>query len=126
MSPTIPEGARVPQDHQSQIGSVKPTEHAVGWELLRPPIDLEFWEITEFLALSSEIKVRGDQVELNSSAIRTIGKIAKMMQTELAVQTAAFKAWLREGDFEEQATKLLPLIFEYAGALGEVESSASN
>lgn len=123
----IPEGARKPEDRKpSQAAALKPDAQPEGWDLLRPPIDLEFWEITDFLALVAEIKVRGDQVELNTSSMRTIGKIAKILQVEFAVSSATFKQWLKEGSFEDRATKLLPLIFAYASELGEAETSASN
>lgn len=125
--PDIPEGAKRPEDHKpSQASLVKPEEHPDGWDLLREPIDLEFWEVTDFMALAAEIKVRGEQVELNVSTLRTIGKIAKIMQTEFAKNSPNFKAWLKShGDFSATAEALLPLIFEYVNALGEANSSES-
>jgi hypothetical protein len=125
--PKIPEGATVPQDHKvSQAHLVKPEEHPDGWELLRPPIDLEFWEVTEFMALASEVKMRGEVIELNVSTLRTVGKLAKIMQVEFAKNSPAFKDWLKgHGEFTKVAEALLPLIFAYVNALGEVGSSES-
>lgn len=123
----IPEGAKAPQDRKpSQASLVKPEEHPDGWDLLRPPIDLEFWEVTDFMALAAEIKTRGSVVELNVSTLRTIGKIAKIMQTEFAVSSPKFKEWLKShGEFAKSADALLPLIFAYVNALGEASSSES-
>ena len=124
---TIPDGAKRPDDHKpSQASLIKPDEYPDGWDLLRPPIDLEFWEIADFMALASEIRVRGEVIELNVSTLRTIGKIAKIMQTEFAKNTPAFKEWLKShGEFSKTADALLPLIFAYVNALGEANSSES-
>lgn len=118
----IPEGAKKPQDRQS--AAVKPEEHAEGWDLLRPPIDLEFWEVTDFTALVTAIPTRGSKIELDSAGLRAVGAVVKELQTVFAKDTSAFRAWIKQGTFEEAATKVLPLAFEYANALGEVLSSA--
>jgi hypothetical protein len=46
------------------------------------------------------------------------------MQEVFATDSMKFKEWLRtEPGFEKQAEKVLPLIYAYAGELGEVLSS---
>lgn len=122
--PKIPDGAKQPKDHQS--GLIKPEleKHADGWELLRPPIDLEFWEITEFTALVAGIKTRGARIELDAANMRVVGEIVKQMQTVFANDSVAFRSWLKDlGGLDEQASALLPLIYQYASALGEALSS---
>jgi hypothetical protein len=122
--PDIPEGATVPQDHQSAF--VKPEVHSDGWELLRPPIDLELWEITDFLALASAVKVRGTTVDLTNSTIKLIGQMTKILQLEFALSSVEFKTALKaQGDFPAQVSWIVPLALEYAGALGEAVGSAS-
>lgn len=122
---TIPEGAKSPQDHQ--VSLVKPEEkHSEGWPLLRPPIDLELWEVTDFVAVAQSVKMRGITVELNAANLRIIGQMTKILQTEFANNSAEFKTELRaRGGFAEQAAWVLPLAMEYAAALGEAVSSAN-
>lgn len=122
--PKVPEGAKQPSDHKSAV--IKPEQHADGWDLMRPPIDLEFWEVTEFTAVVAEIKTRGEKIALDASNLRVIGNVVKLMQVTFAADSAAFRAWLKGlGSLDNQASALLPLIFEYAGALGEALSSES-
>jgi hypothetical protein len=122
--PEIPEGAAKPQDHQS--AAVKPREYPNGWELLRNTVDLEFWEVTDFLAATAKMKQRGNSVELTAANLGAVGQIVKQMQEVFAVDSAEFKKWLRDlGDFEAQATAVIPLAVEYAAALGEAVGSAS-
>lgn len=122
--PEIPKGAKVPQDRQS--AAIKPEVHAEGWDLLRPPIDLEFWEITDFTALVATIPTRGTKITLDAAGLTAVGAVVKQMQLVFAKDSTAFRAWLRSGTFTETAEKVLPLIFEYANALGEVLGSAEN
>lgn len=118
-----PKGAKQPADRQSSF--VKPEEHSEGWDLLRPPLDLEFWEVTEFMAIVAKVKMRGETFDLNASGLRVIGDIAKQLQTVVANNSAEFRAWFKQGDFSDQASRILPLAMEYAGALGEATSSES-
>lgn len=121
--PDVPKGAKKPKDHQS-IALKPDDDRPEGWDLLRPPIDLEFWEVTDFTALVANIKTRGDAIEINASNMRAIGGVVKQLQQVFALDSTAFRTWLREkGPLDEQATALLPLIFQYASALGEVLSS---
>jgi hypothetical protein len=122
--PDIPEGAKTPSDHQTSV--VKPEQHSPGWSLLRPPIDLELWEITDFVAIAQGVKMRGETVELNAANLRLIGQLTKIIQTVFANSSDEFKKELRsQGGFAEQATWILPLAMEYAAALGEAVGSAS-
>lgn len=119
--PEIPEGAKRPADHQT--AQIKPEEHADGWELLRPPIDLEFWEVTDFTALVASIPTRGDKITLDAHGLRAVGAVVKQMQEVFAKNSAEFRTWLKAASFAETAEKVLPLIFEYANALGEALGS---
>ncbi|MBN9209356.1 MAG: hypothetical protein J0H96_11920 [Microbacterium ginsengisoli] len=121
--PKIPEGAKTPTDH---LPAIQPESQPEGWELLRPPIDVEFYEQAELVATVAKIKTRGAQIDLTSSNISTIGKVAKLLQLEFAVDSNAFREWIRsKGDFTAATETLLPLIYAYVNALGEAESSAS-
>jgi hypothetical protein len=122
--PDIPEGAKRPDDHQS--AQIKPEQHAEGWDLLRAPIDLEFWEVTDFTALAASIPARGDKITLDAAGLRAVGAVVKSMQEVFAKNSTEFRAWLKAGTFTESAEKVLPLIFEYANALGEALGSEKN
>jgi hypothetical protein len=117
----IPEGAKRPDDHQS--AQIKPVEHAEGWDLLRPPVDLEFWEVTDFTALAASIPTRGDKITLDAAGLTAVGAVVKSMQEVFAKNSTEFRAWLKSSTFTESAEKVLPLIFEYANALGEALGS---
>jgi hypothetical protein len=121
--PEVPDGAKQPSDHQSK--AIKPETHADGWDLLRPPIDLEFWEASEIMALAAGIKVRGDEVDLTTANLQVIGKVVKELQQTAALDSNAFKQWLSAGPFTDQVSRVVPLAFEYAAALGEVDGSSS-
>ncbi len=123
--PKIPDWAKQPSDHQA--AQIKPEVHAEGWDLLRNPIDLEFWEVTDFTALVAEIPVRGEKVKLDAEGLRAVGKVVKTMQEVFAKNSTDFRTWVRSGsNFTESAEKLLPLIFEYGAALGEALRSDRN
>jgi hypothetical protein len=117
----IPEGAKRPGDHQT--AQIKPQEHSEGWDLLRSPLDLEFWEVTDFTALAASIPTRGDKIKLDEAGLRAVGAVVKQMQEVFAKNSSEFRAWLKSGTFVESAEKVLPLIFEYANALGEALGS---
>lgn len=121
--PDIPAGAKTPSDHQS--AQIKPEEVPDGYELLRPPIALEFWEVTDFMALVSSIRTNGSTVEMTSKNIAVIGRIAKILQEEFALDSQVFRAWLKQGTFEDAAVRLTPVLYAYAAALGEAGSSGS-
>lgn len=118
----IPEGAKRPDDHQ--VAAVRPAEHPEGWDLLRPPIDLEFWEVTDFTSLVMSIPSRGEKIVLDAAGLRAIGIVVKTMQEVFAKDSTKFRDWLRAaGDFTQTAERVLPLIFAYAGELGEALGS---
>ncbi|GIT80179.1 hypothetical protein LLS1_18480 [Leifsonia sp. LS1] len=125
--PDIPEGARVPDDHKiAQSELIKPEEHPAGWELLRDPSDIEYWEYTTLVALVAEIKTRGDRIEMTASLLKKVGLVVKELQTVFARNSAEFREWIRSfGGFDTATVELLPLIFAYVNALGEADSSAS-
>jgi hypothetical protein len=124
--PEIPEGAKTPTDHQPpQSSSVKPPERPEGWELLREPIDAEFWEVADFTSAIANIKTNGERVELNAKNLKTVGDVAKQLQTVFAKNSEEFRTWARQGGFEAATPKLVNLAFAYANALGEADSSGS-
>jgi hypothetical protein len=125
--PEIPEGARVPSDHLSaQSALIKPETHPNGWDLLRDPSDVEYWEYTDLVSIVAEIKVRGERVEITASALKKVGAAVKELQTVFAKNSVEFRDWIRSlGPFDVATAELLPLIFEYVNALGEADSSAS-
>lgn len=119
---------RQPQDRlpkQSEILAAEAAERPEGAELLRLPIDVDFDEEAEFLAVLSKLKIRGDTVSLTTTNISALGSIAKHMQNVLAVNSVDFRAWTKAKPFTERAGDIAILATWYAGELGEGDSSAS-
>lgn len=125
--PKVPEGAKTPTDRKpSQVDLIKPEEHPDGWDLLRNPIDVEYWEQADIISAVAEVKTRGEVIELTARNLKTIGVVARLLQTVFAVDSNAFREWVRShGSFEDATVKLLPLVYAYVNALGEADSSAS-
>lgn len=125
--PEVPKGAKTPTDRQpAQSELIKPQETPEGWDLLRPPIDVDYWEQAELMSAAAEVKTRGSQVTLTAGNLKIIGRCVRLLQEELALDSTAFRTWVRSlGSFEAATEKLLPLLFAYVNALGEADSSAS-
>lgn len=125
--PEIPEGAKSPSDRlPAQSELIKPETNPEGWDLLRKPMDVDYWEQAELMSAVAEVKTRGDQIELTARTLRAIGKCVRLMQEDLAVDSTAFRTWLRSlGNFEAATEKVLPLLYAYVNALGEADSSSS-
>ena len=119
---------RQPQDRlpkQSELLAAEAAERPDGADLLRKPIDVDFDEEAEFLAVLSKLKIRGDSVSLTTANISALGSIAKHLQNVLAISSVDFRAWTKEKPFTDRAGDIAVLATWYAGELGEDDSSAS-
>jgi len=122
--PKIPEGAKTPSDRKKSE-NVKPPKRPEGWELLRDPMDIDYSEHAEFVSVLAGITMRGSQVALTTKNLKSIGALAGLLQTQFANESTAFRAWMKELPFAEATGRLIPLVYEYADALGEAPSSAT-
>jgi hypothetical protein len=123
--PAIPKGAKTPADRK-QSDNVKSPEKPDGWDLLRDPMDIEYAEQMELMAIFAEIEVHDNQVEINAQSLRTIGVAADMLQNKFAKDPTKFRAWIKELPFMKTTTeRLLPLMLWYMDTSGEAPSSAS-
>jgi len=125
--PNVPARAKTPTDREPKgAARVRPAEHPDGWELLRPTLDVEYWEQADVMAAAARVKTRGDQITLTATNLKVIGQLAKLLQEEFAVDSSAFREWVRShGSFEDATGPLLTLAFAYVTELGEADSSAS-